>query len=199
MKYILIIIFLVLWGTIHSLFASEKLKKNIGSPFGKWNSRFYRLGYNLFSVASFIPIIYLALVAPIKIIYIIPFPWILIIIIIEAILSTGLVVGIIQTGLWEFVGLTQLTAVKENSIHELVTHGMYGYVRHPLYTIGMIMIWMVPVMTYGLLLINTVLTVYIVIGTYFEEKRLEKDFGKEYVSYKLVTPKFFPWGKRNKI
>ena len=121
MKYILIIIFLVLWGTIHSLFASEKFKKNIGSPFGKWNSRFYRLGYNLFSVASFIPIIYLALVAPIKIIYIIPFPWILIIIIIEAILSTGLVVGIIQTGLWEF------GCGPGSEEHELATSALYNW------------------------------------------------------------------------
>jgi protein-S-isoprenylcysteine O-methyltransferase Ste14 len=56
----------------------------------------------------------------------------------------------------------------------------------------------VPVMTLNLLAINLSLTVYILVGAYFEERKLRREFGQVYRDYADVTPMFIPFRKGNK-
>ncbi len=77
---------------------------------------------------------------------------------------------------------------------ELVTTGIYSYVRHPQYsgllliTIGMLIQWptiitltMWPILTYA----------YYKLATR-EEREIEKKFGEEYSAYKRAIPAFVP-------
>jgi protein-S-isoprenylcysteine O-methyltransferase Ste14 len=74
----------------------------------------------------------------------------------------------------------------------LVTDGWYAYVRHPLYLGTLILFWLVPEMTVNRLAIIAALSIYLVVGAYFEERKLLKDFGEAYAEYKAKTPMLIP-------
>ena len=70
--------------------------------------------------------------------------------------------------------------------------GLYKYVRHPLMLGFLIAFWSTPHMTTGHLIFSGGMTLYILIGVYFEEKAMMKRFGEEYGDYRKRVPKFFP-------
>jgi protein-S-isoprenylcysteine O-methyltransferase Ste14 len=65
-------------------------------------------------------------------------------------------------------------------------------VRHPLYTAGLVLIWLLPILTWNLLALNLGLTAYIFIGAYFEERKLLLEFGDSYAEYREHTPMLIP-------
>lgn len=75
--------------------------------------------------------------------------------------------------------------------------GLYNYVRHPLMLGFLIAFWSTPVMTVGQLVFSSGMTAYIIIGVYFEEKALVRQFGEEYRNYRSRVPKFIPGFKTN--
>jgi protein-S-isoprenylcysteine O-methyltransferase Ste14 len=98
----------------------------------------------------------------------------------------------VQTGLWSFIGIEQLLAPPDSRPPELVISGLYRWVRHPLYTAGLIFIWLTPVMTWNVLALSLGLSAYLIIGAYFEERKLLGEFGEAYQLYQRRTPMFFP-------
>jgi protein-S-isoprenylcysteine O-methyltransferase Ste14 len=74
----------------------------------------------------------------------------------------------------------------------LVISGLYRYVRHPLYTAGLLFIWLTPVMTTSVMAMNLALTVYIYIGSSFEEQRLVAEYGQSYQQYQKQVPRLIP-------
>jgi len=77
--------------------------------------------------------------------------------------------------------------------------GPYRWVRHPLYAFMIIMIWSCPDLTRDRLLFNLLWTVWIVIGSYFEESDLVVEFGDAYREYQKRVPMFVPllkWPKK---
>jgi protein-S-isoprenylcysteine O-methyltransferase Ste14 len=76
-----------------------------------------------------------------------------------------------------------------------MTGGLYRYVRHPLYTFSLLILWLSPAMSLNTFIVYLALTVYILIGIIFEERKLVREFGEEYVGYRSVTPMLIP-GKR---
>jgi protein-S-isoprenylcysteine O-methyltransferase Ste14 len=73
-----------------------------------------------------------------------------------------------------------------------VTSGLYRWVRHPLYTLGLAFLWLTPVMTTSLLAFNVGMSVYAVIGSIFEERRLLAEFGTAYLEYRRRVPRLLP-------
>ncbi len=74
----------------------------------------------------------------------------------------------------------------------MVVHGLYRWVRHPLYTAGLLFIWLTPVMSINLLALNIGLSVYLVVGAIFEERKLLQAFGPAYAEYQQRTPMLVP-------
>jgi protein-S-isoprenylcysteine O-methyltransferase Ste14 len=101
-----------------------------------------------------------------------------------------LVVAVLQTDTLSFVGLRQL--FEEEKPGKLIKRGFYSSMRHPLYTFGLLFLWLSPSMTVNSLIVYLSLTVYILIGAYFEERKLLREFGQEYADYKSVTPMIIP-------
>ncbi|NOH03709.1 MAG: isoprenylcysteine carboxylmethyltransferase family protein [Chloroflexi bacterium] len=73
-----------------------------------------------------------------------------------------------------------------------MTRGLYRLVRHPLYTFSLVFIWLTPVMSQNSLALYTGATLYLLIGAYFEERKLLRDFGEAYAEYKRKTPMLIP-------
>ncbi|HSE41336.1 MAG TPA: hypothetical protein VLH08_11285 [Acidobacteriota bacterium] len=74
----------------------------------------------------------------------------------------------------------------------LKTTGLFGRIRHPLTTLLIIVLWSHESMTLSRLQWNLLFTGYALLGTYFEERDLVKNFGQEYIDYKRQVPAFIP-------
>ena len=66
---------------------------------------------------------------------------------------------------------------------------LYKLVRHPMMS-GVL--WAVPVLTTGRLFFNVLMTTYVFIGLYFEERTLSAELGEEYERYLETTPSVIP-------
>ncbi len=69
---------------------------------------------------------------------------------------------------------------------------VYKHVRHPLYISWAIAFWATPTMTVGHLLFATVLSGYMVLAVFIEERDLVDHFGHQYEEYRRRVPKFIP-------
>jgi len=70
--------------------------------------------------------------------------------------------------------------------------GPYRWVRHPLYTSCLLMIWSCPDITLDRLIHNIIWTVWIVIGSILEERDLASTFEDEYKEYQSKVPMLIP-------
>lgn len=70
--------------------------------------------------------------------------------------------------------------------------GLYRHMRHPLYSGFLLAFWATPEMTVGRLVLAIGFSVYIVIGTVFEERDLLVAFGDRYRGYCAALPRYIP-------
>jgi protein-S-isoprenylcysteine O-methyltransferase Ste14 len=183
-----IILATVAYAAIHSLLASLEAKAWAQQRFGPVADRWYRLFYNLFAMISGLPILALLYIFPGQLLYQIPFPWILISILGQLVTMIIFVIGVLQTDLWYFLGLRQMVAGANDNQPIMITNGLYNWVRHPLYTCALLLIWLMPVMTINMLTIFILFTIYLVLGARLEEKRLILEFGDQYRAYQQNVP-----------
>lgn len=187
------------YGGLHSLLASTSAKALAERWFGLAGRRFYRLFFNIIVSLTLLPVAALVGFLPDGRIYSIPFPWVLLTLVLQALAGLGLLLGVYQTGGMQFLGLAQLIApVKEETPARFVSHGLYGYVRHPLYTLGLVIIWLAPGMNWNVLGFNLGITLYILVGIQFEERKLLVEFGQLYADYRRRVPMLLPGIRRFK-
>lgn len=70
-------------------------------------------------------------------------------------------------------------------------HGPYRWVRHPMMTGTLLVLWAHPEMTEGRLLFNTFLTIYVLVAIRWEERDLSARYGPAYGAYREATPALF--------
>lgn len=76
--------------------------------------------------------------------------------------------------------------------------GPYRWVRHPQYFFMLVLLWAYPDLTADRLLLNGILTAWIVLGTVLEERDLVEQFGTDFVAYQRDVPMLIPWrGRRS--
>lgn len=189
---ILTILAVALYGMSHSYLASPSAKQTIAERFGARIFRGYRLGYNIIGLVTFLPVLAVPAIIPGDLIYQLSGPLLIVGFAGQALAALALVVGLVQTNLTEFLGLRQILSATERSESELVVKGLYRWVRHPLYSAGLLFIWLTPIMTTSVFALNLGLTIYIYIGSIFEERRLLREFGKVYAQYQRDVPRLVP-------
>lgn len=185
-----LILSVALWGFIHSWMASLKFKEHLRRMLGNGGVKFYRLFYNIFSVISIAPVFYLMLALPDKDFYQIPALWSYLMLAGQAISGLLLFAAVLQTDVLSFVGLRQL--FEEEQPGKLVTRGFYRMVRHPLYTFGLLILWLSSSVSVNSFSVYLGLTIYILVGIFFEERKLLREFGQAYTDYQSVTPMLIP-------
>ena len=92
--------------------ASLGFKAALEKLLGTKTMRFYRLFFNIFSVISYIPILWLMRVLPDRTLYQIPAPWMYLMLFGQFLAIIGELVGLFQTDVWEFAGLRQIISPK---------------------------------------------------------------------------------------
>ncbi len=116
-----------------------------------------------------------------------------------------LYVAFLQSDYLEFLGLKQAgrgflslfgmpvrpAPMELFGTHRLVMRGVYGWVRHPMMVAGLLFL-----LTSGPSLNNlfytAMYTAYMLIGGYYEEQRLVRIFGEDYLRYRARVGAFFP-------
>ena len=95
----------------------------------------------------------------------------------------GLLSGFKQIRLGDAVGLD------EDKLH---LKGLHRYVRHPIYSGAFLLLW--GGSTYEIEVATACWgSLYLLIGTYFEERRLIRLYGSTYEKYRMLVPAYFPW------
>ena len=184
----------VLYGALHSLLASSSAKALAERLLGLGVRRYYRLVYNVVVTLTLLPLIALVVLSPDLEISRIRFPWLALALLVEGVSVLGLLAGVLQTGALRFLGLAQITGSADfGGPSKLEVKGLYRYVRHPLYLFGLLIIWLIPLMTWNILAFNLGATLYILIGIQFEERKLLKEFGQAYADYQRRVPMLIPW------
>jgi protein-S-isoprenylcysteine O-methyltransferase Ste14 len=194
-----ILLALAIYGIVHSLLASMRTKVLAARIFGEAGKRYYRIFYVLFVIPTFFPVLALVFILPDKLIYTIPFPWIILSIAGQVLALWGLRLAFRHISLGRFLGTAQLDpAWKSLGPEKLVTDGVFRMVRHPLYLFSMLFIWLMPVMTWNILAFDLGVSLYMLVGSIFEERKLAAQFGQAYVEYRRKTPHIIPATKFQK-
>ena len=189
---VLTFIAVAVYGALHSLLASNMVKQSFRRAFGQTSDRFYRLFFNIVGGLSFLPVLAIAALDPGQTLYQLTRPWVLLTSAGQAVAALLLLLGLLQTDSLHFLGLRQFTHPGSSEPSKLVINGLYCHVRHPLYTAGLLFIWLTPVMTTSVLALNLGLTLYIIVGSIFEERRLVGEFGQAYIDYQSRVTRLIP-------
>lgn len=193
---ILIIPCMIAFAVVHSLTAGDGLKHPWIKLFGERSYHgFYRLFYNILSIATIAPVVVIAWSGG-NILYQIPSMIVPLFQILQLIGAIGLAISILQIDWARFAGLKQFIAYFKSeplplSSESLKTNGLYGFVRHPLYFFSLFTLWFGSEMTDQLLVFNFMATAYFLIGSWIEEHRMVRMFGQEYRDYQNRVPWLF--------
>ena len=79
-----------------------------------------------------------------------------------------------------------------NPTPTLCLKGPYRHCRHPVYLASIASLWIGPVMTTGRLEFAFLVTIYVLIGTWFEERDTRKEMGEAYDLYRANVPMWIP-------
>jgi methanethiol S-methyltransferase len=198
MKYLLIALLWAGYCILHSYLISIGFT-NLMTRLLKKYYAFYRVFYILISLVLIIPLInYTALIDN------------------EIIITYGqaidniryvLISGSLLMFFWAFFfnydsltffGIRQILNIgkikKTNSPDEIKRKGLLGIMRHPMYFALIIYLWC-QIHRMSDIVVNLVLTAYIIIGTILEEKKLVLEFGDAYIQYQKEVPMIIPFTK----
>lgn len=174
-----------------SVSVTEYLKNRLGPKF-----RFYRLFFNLIAILTLIPVALYAYSIRTQAI----FHW-------DGYMRIGQVLLLIVAVLLIFLGgrhynVRQVLGIKQikeeisskaiTDTGELDTSGVLGMTRHPWYLATILLIW-ARQMDVSVLFVNVILTFYLIVGTYLEEKKLIREFGEKYAASQNRVSMLLPY------
>ena len=199
MKYLLIALLWTAYCTLHSYLISIRFT-NLMQRILKKYFAFYRLFYVLLSLILLIPLINYTLQLTGN----------------KAIVNDGIALEILRYILsfgsmilffrafffdydvLSFFGIRQILSFgkpkKISHPEDFKRSGLLGIIRHPMYLALIIYLWS---QTRSLtdIVVSSVLTIYILVGTRLEEKKLVLEFGESYINYQKEVPMLIPFTK----
>jgi len=194
-KYLTLSLLVITWCVLHSTMISvsvtEYLKKRLGFKF-----RFYRLFFNFVAILTLIPVALFANSIQTQAI----FHW-------NGYLRIGQVLLLATAVLLFFLGgrhysvrqILGIKQIKEETANkaitdtgELKTSGVLEITRHPWYLATILIIWARQI-DVSVIIVNVILTFYLIVGTYLEEKKLVREFGEKYAAYQDRVSMLVPY------
>jgi len=195
MDYLLLIALWSGWCLLHSVLASVRVNTALRVRLGAY-FRYYRLFYNLFAVISLVPVVlYSSLLQGVPFFVWSGFwqllQWSMIVV---ALLMFYLPLR--RYDMDQFLGLRQirsgLSHAALSTAGSLDSGGILGCVRHPWYSAGILLIWARD-LDMSVFLVNVILSTYLIVGAFIEEKKLLAELGEEYRQYRRRVPMFIPY------
>jgi protein-S-isoprenylcysteine O-methyltransferase Ste14 len=194
MKTVMLAVLWIIWCALHSGMISVTttgyLKRCLGTRF-----RAYRLVFNLVALVTVIPVMVYEqqLRGPLL------FRWEGFLILFQVILLISAILlfmaGARHYDLLQFSGVRQIkTGSSHNALTatgELDTTGVLDITRHPWYLGGILIIWTRDI-DLSALVTNIILTLYFLVGTVLEERKLLIEYGDDYRRYQEKVSMLIP-------
>lgn len=198
MKYLIIVVLWTAYCALHSYLISIGFTSLMNRLLKKYYA-FYRLFYILISLFLLIPLINYTGQLDNKVIIVyghyLDF------------LRHILIYGSLLMFFWafffdydslSFFGIRQILNFEKTKetkpSNEIKKSGLLGIMRHPMYLALIIYLWC-QTSKMADIVVNIVLTVYVIIGTILEEKKLVLEFGEAYIKYQKEVPMLIPFTK----
>jgi protein-S-isoprenylcysteine O-methyltransferase Ste14 len=195
---LLMVIYLSVFAVSHSFLSGIRAKSLARNYLGTVADRWYRLAFVLVSLLEMLPVAYLLIYLPGRVLYQVPPPWSYLMVTGQALAAICVLAALMQTGALSFLGIPQVSGKQPligkspGQPERLVTDGFYCHLRNPLFAFGTAFIWLSPLMTTTFLALCIMVTVYFYLGSRHEEKLLLAQFGSEYEEYRAKVPAFLP-------
>jgi protein-S-isoprenylcysteine O-methyltransferase Ste14 len=186
----------VVWCVFHSVLIShaiiDLMKRKLGELF-----TYYRIIFVLVSIGTLLPLFFFQVSLPHSVLFNWHESWQYLRI--AMILYAGMcIIG----GFWAYdvqyvIGIRQIRLYMVRSsepLHSMETKGILRYVRHPWYAAGLMLVWAGGTITDVNVSVRIILSVYLIVGTYLEERKLLVEIGEPYEKYREEVPMYFPVG-----
>ncbi len=194
-NHILLSVILIFWCIIHSVLISNRFISMIKGLLAD-KFRFYRISYNIFSIVTFLPIIYFFEFNGGEDIFI----WqgylhliqgsFLLIALFLFVAGSKHYDGLVFLGIFQIKDFSSQKSLSESG--ELDTGGILNVIRHPWYSGAILLLWSRN-LDINKLIVNIILTAYLIIGAYLEENKLIGEFGEKYRFYQKNVSMLFPF------
>jgi Phospholipid methyltransferase len=176
-------------------------KKSVTKIIGETKMRaYYRLGFTLVSAVTAALAGYVIIIQPDTTLYrppgyiiwparVVQLAGIAIFLLAQKPFRAGYFTGLKQAGDYIKTGSTggDIEGIPEDA---LVTTGIYGVVRNPMYLAGIMIFLFEPVITANSLVLRALAVIYFIWGGYIEERRFAPAFGDAYYEYRRKVPMF---------
>jgi len=182
----------VAYAALHSLLAALWVKAWVARRWPAF-APYYRLAYNLLAVLLVLPLIWATYALPGEMLWRWTGIW--------AWLANGLALAALA-GFWlsggsydlgEFLGTKPWRERRSDAVEQggFVISPLHRYVRHPWYAIALVLIWTRD-MDAPKLVSAAAITLYFVVGSRLEERKLAAHFGAAYREYCERVPGLIP-------
>jgi methanethiol S-methyltransferase len=198
MKYLLIALMWIGYCSLHSYFISVRFT-NLVTRLLKNYYAFYRLAYVMISFILLVPLVKFTAQLNDPVIVTYGFPL--------SIVRYVLISGSLLMFFWaffldydslSFFGIRQILdfgkTKKTVPSEKIKKSGLLGIIRHPMYFALIIYLWC-QTFRVSDIVVNTVLTLYVLVGTRLEENKLVMEFGDPYIKYQHEVPMLIPFAK----
>ncbi len=186
------------WCLMHSLLISVWCTDLARRALGRWFA-LYRLFFVVFSLMTLLPIVVWLQISDQRTLFAWQGAWR----VVQAVLLGYAVFMFVAGGrnyrLQYFLGIGQwydFRAGRRAKGMPFSIRGISRYVRHPWYSGAIAFIWGMGPVTDLNLLVKATLTLYLVLGTILEERKLQAEIGAPYGEYQRRVPMLIPWKAR---
>jgi methanethiol S-methyltransferase len=198
----------VLFAGVHSSLASRRAKRIAAKMLSeRQRNAFYRPFYNAQAVITFGALVLYGSSLPDRELYRATKPLARLMRFGQVVSLLYLIYGVGQIGFLRFAGAPNLLALLRGQASvprepegqgpvidvngEMKATGPFRASRHPLNFAMVPALWLMPRMTVNLAAFNSVVTVYLIIGSAHEEERLRATYGQAYIDYQRSGINFF--------
>lgn len=195
MKYAILTLLVSAWCILHSALISVSVTGYLHGRLGR-TFRFYRIFFNVTSLLTLIPVVVYADAVRTEPI----FRWEGYMRILQVLfLGTAVLLFFLGARRYDagrFLGFKQIREeVSSKGLTDagaLDTSGVLGIIRHPWYLASLFLVWPRP-LDVSSILVNVLLTCYLIAGAYLEERKLVREFGEKYRAYQKRVSMFLPY------
>jgi hypothetical protein len=187
----------IAWCILHSLLIDTSVQQYLRKFIPKY-LKYFRVFYNLLSLLTLLPLVWVTITEPGQLI----FSWQGYSNIIRFFLL-GAAVTLYYTGakgydLQYFLGIEQIKTGEGQLLlggeGGFSDKGVFGVIRHPWYLGSLCLLWSIlPAYHAPIFLAVSILSMYLVVGTLLEERKILKQYPAQYRDYQQRVSMLFPW------